>query len=107
MNVTCCAGQVGPIKLLNGYGPNGVIVILLTLLFTGTAHAQLFVSNPVSPAPVGYGSIGEYTLSGATVKASLVSDSNVMAGIAVAGSNLFVVNSVAGTIGEYTGVEPP
>jgi hypothetical protein len=52
------------------------------------------------------GTIGEYTTSGATVNASLVSGLNQQpAGIAVSGSNLFVENNASGTvgsIGEYT-----
>ena len=43
-------------------------------------------------------SIGEYTTSGAIVNPSLVSGLNGPFGIAVSGSNLFVVNS-DGTIG--------
>ena len=38
------------------------------------------------------GTIGEYTTSGATVNASLVSGLNYPYGIAVSGSNLFVTN---------------
>ena len=67
-----------------------------------TAHAQIFVVN-VNP-----GTIGEYTTSGMTVNASLVSGLNspsaglsVPLGIAVSGGNLFVVNSGQSTIGEY------
>jgi glucose/arabinose dehydrogenase len=48
------------------------------------------------------GTIGEYTTSGATVNASLISGLNQPFGIAVSGSNLFVTNSAGGTIGEYT-----
>src|SRR5208337_3220076 len=48
------------------------------------------------------GTIGEYTTSGATVNASLVSGLNQPAGIAVSGSNLFVANFLGNTIGEYT-----
>jgi len=49
------------------------------------------------------GTIGEYTTSGATVNASLVSGLTGPAGVAVSGSNLFVASFVAsGTIGEYT-----
>jgi hypothetical protein len=49
--------------------------------------------------------IGEYTTSGATVNASLVSFYNAPTlghGIAVSGSNLFVTNDGTNTIGEYT-----
>ena len=51
--------------------------------------------------------IGEYTTSGATVNAALISGLNVAHGVAVSGSNLFVANNGSGnpgtgTIGEYT-----
>ena len=60
----------------------------------GTARAQIFVTT--------YGGIiGEYTLSGATVNASLVSGTSNFQGIAVSGGNLFVANYY-GTIAEYT-----
>jgi hypothetical protein len=57
--------------------------------------SDLFVPN------YGYNAIGEYTTSGATVNASLVSDAGAT-GIAVFGSDLFVANSGNYTIGEYT-----
>ena len=48
--------------------------------------SNLFVAN------YGSGTIGEYTTSGATVNAALVSGLNEPFGIAVSGSNLFVAN---------------
>jgi hypothetical protein len=48
------------------------------------------------------GTIGEYTISGATVNASLISGLNGPSSIVVSGSNLFVTNTSNGTIGEYT-----
>jgi hypothetical protein len=56
------------------------------------------------------GTIAEYTTSGATVNASLISGLSFPEGIAVSGSDLFVVNTNAnsvqtlgpGSIGEYT-----
>jgi hypothetical protein len=48
------------------------------------------------------GTIGEYTTSGATVSASLVTGLNHPEGIALSGTNLFVVNGGGYTIGEYT-----
>jgi MYXO-CTERM domain-containing protein len=57
--------------------------------------SNLLVSN------VGIGTVGEYTTSGATVNASLISGLGGPAGLAVSGSNLFVANAVAGTISEY------
>jgi hypothetical protein len=49
------------------------------------------------------GTIGEYTTSGATVNAALVSNlgNNNPFGLAVSGSNLFVTDITNGTIGEY------
>jgi hypothetical protein len=55
----------------------------------------IFVSN------FSAGTIGEYTTSGTTVNASLVSGLNGPDGIALSGGNLFVANNDTGTIGEY------
>jgi hypothetical protein len=60
----------------------------------GTTRAQIFVAN------FGAGTIGEYTTSGATVNAALISGLNGPFGIAVSGGNLFVTS--LNTIGEYT-----
>jgi pectin methylesterase-like acyl-CoA thioesterase len=59
---------------------------------------KIFATNP------GNGTIGEYTTSGETVNASLLSlgVNNNPRGIAVSGANLFVTNTSNGTIGEYT-----
>ena|ERR1017187_6403063 len=57
--------------------------------------SDLFVSN------LNNNTIGEYTTSGATVNASLISGLNHPHGIAVDGSDLFVTSN-GGTIGEYT-----
>lgn len=64
----------------------------------------IFVVNRGS-GDVNNGSIGEYVLSGTTVTAvntSLISGLAQPMSIAVSGSNLFVLNSGAGTIDEYT-----
>jgi hypothetical protein len=58
--------------------------------------SDLFVANYSG------NTIGEYTTSGATVNASLVSGLNGPWGIAVSGSDLFVTSASDGTIGEYT-----
>jgi DNA-binding beta-propeller fold protein YncE len=54
----------------------------------------------------GNGTFGEYTTSGATVNASLITGLNYPLGIAVSGGRVFVANSGTtfnvGTIGEYT-----
>jgi hypothetical protein len=58
--------------------------------------ADIFVTNLAA------GTIGEYTNSGQTLNATLVSGLNAPKGIAVSGGDLFVANSGSGTIGEYT-----
>jgi uncharacterized delta-60 repeat protein len=57
---------------------------------------QIFVTN------AGLGTVGEYTTSGATVNASLISGLSTPEGIAAVGSDLFVVNQGTNSIGEYT-----
>ena len=47
-------------------------------------------------------SIGEYTLSGATVNSALFTASGDPTGIAASGSDLFVADGMAGIVGEYT-----
>jgi WD40 repeat protein len=50
----------------------------------------------------GAGNLGEFTTSGATVNASLVTgQGNGLQGIAASGDNVFITNITAGTIGEY------
>ena len=70
--------------------------VLAAALSSTTARGQnIFVSNLS-------GTVGEYTLSGSTVNASLiVAPPETLAGIAVSGSNVFV-SETNGTIGEYT-----
>jgi uncharacterized delta-60 repeat protein len=58
--------------------------------------SDLFIVNFTS------GTIGEYTTSGATVNASLISGLSDPQGIAIAGSDLFVTSPSSGTISEYT-----
>src|SRR5216683_706202 len=68
----------------------------------GTARAQIFVTSNVVD---GKDTVGEYTTSGATVNAALLSALGFPTGIAVSGGNLFVTslnNGTNGTIGEYT-----
>lgn len=50
---------------------------------------------------LGNNTIGEYNTDGTTENASLVSDPNGPFGIAVSGSDLFVVG-LGGSVGEYT-----
>jgi len=69
-------------------------------LLLGQARGQLFVSN------WGDNSVGEYTTSGETVNASLITGLSGAFGLAVAGGNIFVadnnINVYGGRIGEYT-----
>ena len=95
-------------KPLYGRGLLGLLAVLLVLLSSSAARAdEIFVTN------FGTGAIGAYTTSGATVNASLILGSPGNAplcgaapcgpiGIAVSGSNLFVLNGPPRTIGEYT-----
>jgi hypothetical protein len=62
----------------------------------GTTRAQIFEAN------AGDNTIGEYTILGARVNATLISGLNNPIFIAVSGGNLFVANGFDGTIGEYT-----
>jgi hypothetical protein len=62
--------------------------------------SDLFVLNGGSSPNAG--SIGQYTLSGATVNASLISGLDSPTGIAASGSDLFVTSAAAGTVGHYT-----
>ena len=74
-----------------------VLVMLVGTPSTGMAHGQVFVANWSS------GTIGEYTTSGATVNAALVSGLSRPYGLALDGNeHLFVANFSLGTIGEYT-----
>jgi len=72
--------------------------VLLGLLFSSREAGAdtIFVVNELA------GTIGEYTTSGLTVNAALISGLNHPIQIAVSGSNLFVVSAGSGTIGEYT-----
>lgn len=47
------------------------------------------------------GTIGEYSLSGALVNASLITGLNGPGDLVIAGGDLFVLNSANGTVGEY------
>lgn len=69
----------------------------------GIARGQIFVCNNASNSP-GQGRIGQYVIPGGSGSgnASLVTGLNGPAGIAVSGSNMFVVSFTTGTIGLYT-----
>ena len=75
---------------------SSTFVLLLGTLLIESAHGQVFVANRID------GTIGEYTTSGATINASLISGLNGPIALALdADGNLFVANG-DGTIGEYT-----
>ena len=87
---------------------NAPLAHLLTFVGAATAlwvasaparAADIYVTNDISSDS---STIGEYTASGATVNASLVTGLNFPFGIAAAGGDLFVANEGIGTIGEYT-----
>jgi hypothetical protein len=66
-----------PFNNTSNQGLGGLFAVLLGLLSMNAAHAQIFVVNTSADT------IGEYTNSGATVNASLVSGLNGPFGIAV------------------------
>src|ERR1700678_2662916 len=68
------------------YAPAGIVVSV----------SRIFVTN------AGAGTVGEYTTSGATVNAALVTGLDAPQGIAVSGSDIFVTNADASTVGEYS-----
>ncbi|HXA45174.1 MAG TPA: PEP-CTERM sorting domain-containing protein, partial [Candidatus Angelobacter sp.] len=57
---------------------------------------NLFVANAF------YGTVGEYTTSGAMINGSLISGLNYPTGITISGNDLFVADYEGGTVGEYT-----
>ena len=72
-------------------------LLLVLWAMPATVRGQIFETN------AGDNTIGEYTTSGATVNASLITTGlSAPYGIAVSGSNLFVTNVGNNTIGEYT-----
>ena len=63
-----------------------------------SVDGQIFVTTGSD----GIGRVSEYTTSGATINASLVTGRNLSPGIAVSGSTLFVTDNSAGTVAAYT-----
>ena len=60
------------------------------------ANADIYVANN------GSDTIGDYSVSGATVNGALVGALSYPYGIAVSGTDMFVVNNLNGIIGAYT-----
>ena len=77
---------------------SGLLSALFGFCTLSAAHAQIFVVNG--------GGIGEYTTSGATINASLITDTQHPTSIAISGNDLFVANIANNTIGEYTASGP-
>ena len=77
----------------------GKYTMLLNETYAAPASVdgQIFVAISGSPA-----TIGEYTTSGGIVNAALVSGLTTPMGIALSGSNLFVVDREDGQVDEYT-----
>jgi hypothetical protein len=86
---TVISSQIGHNRL------NTVLILILGALFAGLAQGQIFVVNQ------GSGTIGEYTLSGTTINASLISGLQSPTGMAISGSYLYVAQE-NGTLKEYT-----
>jgi hypothetical protein len=80
-------------------GLNGPVSIAISGANVFVLNYGTYINGNYNPAS---GSIGEYTTSGATVNAALITGLQSPQGIAVSGSNLFVTNFDAGTIGKYT-----
>ena len=79
-----------------------------TKLFYGIALALTFglaamlKAQDIYVVNGGNNTIGEYTIAGSTVHASLISGVDDPEGIAISGNDLFVLNYGDGTVGEYT-----
>src|SRR5215475_262196 len=98
--------KAGATRLLCRFRLASPLAVLLGLtLHLNTARPDtiadiIFVANSNPGGPPN--TIGEYTTSGATVNPALISGLSLPTGIAVSGSDLFVVNRGPDTIGEYT-----
>jgi hypothetical protein len=80
------------------FGKSNLALVVATgaVFIPIAAYGQIFVANSLN------GTISEYSTSGTTISAALVSGLSNPSDIAVSGSDLFVTNYSAGTIGEYT-----
>jgi hypothetical protein len=75
----------------------GLVAASLLMVLARQAHGQIFVANTDA------NTVGEYTASGATVNAALISGLDYPWAVAADGhGHLFVANYYLGTIGEYT-----
>ena len=85
----------------SGATVNPALISLNAPSYIAISGSNLFVSGNGDVSPPN-GTIGVYTTSGATVNPALISGLSVPQGIAISGSDLFVVNTSTGTIGKYT-----
>ena len=74
----------------------GFLAAISALIASGPVTGQVFLTNDNN------NTIGEYTTSGATLNASLISGLNEPEGIAVSTTDIFVANYLSGTVSEYT-----
>src|SRR5262245_44869444 len=81
--------------------------IRCSLIFTAAFYASSASAAQILETNLLSGTVGEYTTSGTTINASLISGLNSPVGLATVGGSLFVSsfnngNTGAGTIGVYT-----
>ena len=75
--------------MLYRHGLGGLLAVLLGLLSSNAARADLiFVTNIGPSGEPGEGTIGKYTTSGATVNPALITGLDRPQGIAISGSDL-------------------
>ena len=91
---------------MRGFALGSMPMMAITLsaaavIFPVAAYGNIFVTNNLSPNFGPTCAVGEYTNSGGTINADLISMGDAD-GIAVSGSDLFITNVNAGTVGEYT-----
>ena len=93
------ARKAGPLGNRRARKSLDLIAVGAGLAFCSIAYGNIYLTYPIA-AP---GSVVEaYDNSGSPVNTRLVSNLNAPEGIAVSGSSLFVTDSNAGVIGEYT-----
>jgi hypothetical protein len=91
---TTAGAPVNPALVLGLSDPTGIA------FFVSNSGSELFVAKTSGS---GAGTIGAYSATtGMVINPALISGLNVPEGIAVSGSDLFVANTGAQTIGEYT-----
>ena len=71
-----------------------IIVLVASLAAERSLVAQIYYNNSSS-------TVGEYSLSGATINSQLISGLQHPRGVAAYGGNIYVGNILTGTIGQY------